>query len=48
MSKLNKFIISYIIIVHVKSEDIYADLAGDVKKRFGTSNYGVKRPLPIG
>ena len=32
---------------HVKSEEIYADLAGDVKKIFDTCNYGVKRPLPI-
>ena len=31
------------IVLHVISEDIYADLAGDVKKRFDTS----KRPLPI-
>ena len=34
-------------IVHVKSEDIYANLAGDVKKRLDTSNSEVKRPLPI-
>ena len=35
-------------IVHVKSEDIYADLAGDVKKKIGISNYEFKRTLPIG
>ena len=35
-------------IVRVKSEDIYADLAGGVKKRFDTSNYEAKRPLLIG
>ena len=35
-------------IVHVKSDNIYVDLDGDVKKRFGRSNYEVKRPLPIG
>ena len=35
-------------IVHVKSEDIYGDLTGYVKKRLETSNYKVKRPLPIG
>ena len=34
-------------IVHVKSEDIYADLPGVVKKIFDTSNYEFKRPLPI-
>lgn len=34
-------------IVHVKSKDVYADLTGDVNKRFNTSNYEVKRPLPI-
>ena len=37
----------YSFIVHVKSVCIYADLAGAVKKRFGTSNYESKRPLPI-
>ena len=26
---------------HVESEDFYADHAGDVKKRFDTSNYEV-------
>ena len=31
-----------------KSEDIYADLAVDVQKRFDTSNYDAKRPLPVG
>ena len=35
-------------IIHVKSEEIYGDLAGDVEKRFDTSNYEVNRPLPIG
>ena len=35
-------------IVHEKSEDIYADLAGYVKKRFDASNYEVKRPTPVG
>ena len=35
-------------IVRVKSEDIYADLAGGVKKRFDTSNCEAKRPLLIG
>ena len=34
--------------VHVKSEDVYSDLLGDVAKRFYTSSYKVERPLPIG
>ena len=34
-------------IVHVKSEDVYEDLVGDVEIRFHTSNYEIKRPLPI-
>ena len=34
-------------IVHVKSEDVYEDLVGDVEIRFPTSNYEIKRPLPI-
>ena len=33
--------------IHVKSEDIYADLA-DVQKRFDTLNYEADSPLPIG
>ena len=35
-------------ISHVKLEDIYKDISGDVKKGFYTSNYEVDRPLPIG
>ena len=35
-------------IAHVKLEDVYADLAGCVKKRFDTSNYQVQRSLSIG
>ena len=31
--------------VHVKSEDIFIDLAGDVKKRFGISNHQIKKLL---
>ena len=33
------------ITVHVKLGDIYADLVGDVKKRFDASNYEVKTPV---
>ena len=34
-------------IVYVKMEDVFKGLAGDVEKRFDTSNYKLKRPLPI-
>ena len=35
---------------HIKTEDTYKDIAGDVERRFDTSNYDEKdkRPLPIG
>ena len=32
-----------ILIIHIKSEDIYAHLAGDVEKRFDTSSYEVEK-----
>ena len=35
-------------IVHAKTEDIYKDIAKDVKARFGTSIYEIDRPLPMG
>ena len=35
-------------IVLIKTEDIYKDISEDVEKRFGTSNYEVGRPLPMG
>ena len=35
-------------IVHVKTDDIYKDIAKDVKQRSDTSNYEIDRPLPIG
>ena len=36
--------------VHIKAEDLYEDIANDVKEWFGTSNYDEddKRLLPIG
>ena len=34
-------------IVHVKTDDIYIDIAEDVEKRFDTSNYEISRPLPM-
>ena len=35
-------------IMHIKTEDFYKDIADDVEKRFGTSNYECDRPLPTG
>lgn len=35
------------VLVHVKSEDVYADLAGNVEKKFDTSNFEVERTLPL-
>ena len=33
-------------IVHVKTDNIYKDMAEDVETRFGTSNVEIDRPLP--
>ena len=33
-------------IVHLKTKDIYADIAKDVETRFYTSIYEIDRPLP--
>ena len=33
-------------IFHVKTDDIYKDIADDVETRFGTSNFEIDRPLP--
>ena len=35
-------------IAHVKTDDIYKDIAEDVEKRFNTSNHEIDRPLPKG
>ena len=35
-------------IFHVKTEDIYKDIAEDFEKRFDTSNFEIDRPLPLG
>ena len=35
-------------IINIKTNDFYEDIASDVENRFDTSNYGVKRPLPMG
>ena len=33
-------------IVHVKTDDIYKDIAEDVETRSDTSNFEIDRPLP--
>ena len=35
-------------LMHIKTEDFYKDIANDVEKRFGTSNYEVNAPLLTG
>ena len=35
-------------IIHIKTEDVYEDIADDVEKRFQTSNYEINRPSSIG
>ena len=35
-------------IVHVKIENIYKDIAEDVKTRFCTSDFELGRPMPKG
>ena len=35
-------------VMNIKTNDFYKDIANDVEKRFGTSNYEVNRPLPTG
>ena len=36
------------LIVYIKTDDIYKDIAEDIETRFGTSNYELDRPLPYG
>ena len=35
-------------VMHIKTNDFYKDIANYVECKFDTSNYEVKRPLPIG
>ena len=35
-------------IINIKTNNFYEDIASDVENRFDTSNYEVKRPLPMG
>ena len=34
--------------INIKTKDVYKDSLMMLKKRFGTSNYEVNRPLPTG
>ena len=34
-------------IMNIKTNDFYEDITNDVENRFDTSNYEVKRPLPM-
>ena len=36
------------LIMNIKTEDLYKDIANDAEKRFETSNYEVNSPLPTG
>ena len=36
------------LIMNIKANDFYEDIASDVENRFDTSNYEVNRPLPTG
>ena len=36
------------LVYDIQTEDFYADIANDIIERFDTSNYDVKRPLPMG
>ena len=35
-------------IPHIKTKDVYEDIANDVEKRFDTSNYAIKRLFLVG
>ena len=35
-------------VMNIKTNDFYKDISNDVDNKFDTSNYEVKRPLPIG
>ena len=44
----NTDVIWILIIIYIKTEDFYKDIADDVECKFDTSNYEVDRPLPAG
>ena len=35
-------------IIHIKTDNVSEDIANDVEKIFGTSDFEVSRPLPTG
>ena len=35
-------------VVYIKREDIYSDIAKDIRTRFDASNYELERPFPKG
>ena len=39
------YVDTYSFIIHIKTEDVYEDIAEDVEKRFNISNYEVNKPL---
>ena len=39
---------TYSFVIHIKTEDVYKDIADDTEKIFDTSNYEINRPLPRG
>ena len=48
VKKQNCYINTDSFINHVKTEYIQKDIAEDVETRFGTSNYEIDRPVPMG
>ena len=36
------------IIIHIKTEDVYEDIANDTEKRFDTPSYEINRPSQLG
>ena len=39
---------TYSFTIHIKTKDVYKDIAFDVEIRFDTSNCRTERPLPVG
>ena len=35
-------------LTHMKTKNVYKNIAGNVKKRFHNSNFEINRPLPMG
>ena len=42
--KTMEYVRKHSFIVHIKTDDIYADIGEDVERRFDTSNYESNRP----